>query len=127
EGALEDVADARLERAHVDRLVCLLRVLELDVARGRLDLHDVGAELAGDLRGVGDDVDRGLALLGEIAARVGPDDGRQADLARLADEVAEVLVHRVPELRARIDGVADGRAAEAERVLDGRGERGAGR
>ena len=46
--------------------------------RRRLDLDDVRAELRGDLRRVGDDVDRRLAFLGDAgAARVGPDDDRR--------------------------------------------------
>ena len=60
-------------------LVDLLRLVLLDVSLRRLDLDDVRAELRGDLRGVGADVDRRLALLREAgAARVAPDDDGEA-------------------------------------------------
>jgi hypothetical protein len=45
-------------------VVDLARFVLLDVRRRRLDLDDVRAELRRDLRRVGDDVDRRLALLG---------------------------------------------------------------
>jgi hypothetical protein len=91
----------------------LARLVLLDVRGRRLDLDDVGAEQAGAVRGVGDDVERGLAVLRELAAaRVRPDHGRQADLARLRDQLADLAVHLVAVAGAGIDGEADRRAAE---------------
>src|SRR5262249_4675338 len=103
ERALHDVADALGERADRDALllVDLLRRLLLDVRRRRLHLDDVRAQLAGDLGRVGDDVDRRLTLLRERrAARVRPHHDGEAFRLRLAREVADLLVHRVPLGRA---------------------------
>jgi hypothetical protein len=68
----------------------------LELGRRRLDLDHVRAELGGDLSGVGDDVDRRLALLRQAAAaRVAPDDDGEADGLRLLDQLAELHVHLV--------------------------------
>src|SRR5262249_10152764 len=96
ERALHDVLDALRDRADRDALllVDLLRLGLLDVRGRHLDLDDVRAELRGAVCRVGDDVDRGLAFLRESrAARIGPDDDREAGLLRLDREAAELLVH----------------------------------
>src|SRR5712671_4998024 len=86
------------------RLVHLLRRLLLDVFGRRLDLDDVRAELGGDLRRIGADVDRGLALLRQAAAaRVAPDDDREADRLGRLGQLPQLHVHLVAEAAARID------------------------
>src|SRR6185503_18025610 len=110
EGALHDVTDALGERADGDLLllVDLLRGRLLEVRGRRLHLHDVRAELAGDLRRVGDDVDRGLPLLRDPrAARIGPDDDGQALPLRLLGEAADLVEHLVPRRRGGVDREAD--------------------
>src|SRR5207253_1757120 len=100
-------------------IVDLLGRRLLDVRRRQLHLDDVRAQLAGDLRRVGDDVDRGLALLGEPgAARVRPHHHREPLLLGLLAERADLLVHRVAQVRPRVDREADGGTAEPERVVD---------
>ena len=79
ETGVDDVLDALGQGADRDLLflVDLLGRGLLEVIGRRLDLDDVGAELTRDLGGVGDDVDGGLAVLGQAAApRVGPDHRR---------------------------------------------------
>ena len=127
ERGLHDMLNALRQRPDGNVLVALLgRVLE-DELRRRLHLHDMRAELTRDLRGVRHDIDRGLTFFGEAgAARVRPHDGGKTHSARLVDEVAKVLEHLVAEAAPRIDRVSDRGAAEAKRVIDGRGERGAG-
>ena len=83
-------------------LVDLAGGIQLDVLGRRLDLDDVGTELAGDLRGIGDDVDSGLALLGDAgAAGVGPDDNRETGVLGLLGEGAQLHVHLVASRRSR--------------------------
>src|SRR5262245_31477690 len=114
ERAAHDVADAvgqRLERNLV-LLEHLLRLFLGDVRRRRLDLHDVRAEEARDLRRVRDDVDGRLALLVEsVAARIAPDDDREPLRLRLFRHRADLGVHLVAVVGARVDGEADRRAA----------------
>src|SRR6184192_1449616 len=110
EGALHHVAHALGQGGDRDALllVDLLRRRLLDVRRRRLHLDDVRAQLAGDLRRVGDHVDRRLALLGDArAARVGPDDDRQALALGFLGEGADLTVHLVARRRGGIDGEAD--------------------
>jgi len=126
EGALHHVAHALGQRADRDLvlLVDLLRGLELDVLGGRLHLDEVRAELRRDLRGVGHDVDRRLALLRDArAARVGPDHDREAHGLGFLGELADLLVHLVSHARGRVDGEADRGAAEAQRVAHAAGDR----
>src|SRR5207249_3556811 len=126
EGALHHVPHPLGERRDRDALlvVDLLGGRLLDVRRRQLHLDDVRAELAGDLRRVGDDVDRGLALLGEPrAARVGPDDDGEALPLGLLAERPDLLVHRVPQGRSGIDREADRGAPEPERLVDAARER----
>ncbi len=129
EGALHHVLDALPERGGGDGvlLVDLLRLGLLQEVLGRLHLDDVGAELGGDLGGVGHHVQGGLALLAEAgAARVGPDHRGQAHLPGLQDQRAQGLELDVARAAARIDGVADGGAAQAQGVGHRAGDRRAG-
>src|SRR5438046_1493608 len=66
EGTLHHVTDAVGERRqrHALLLVHLLRRGLLDVRARGLHLDDVRAQLGGDLRRIGDDIDRRLALFG---------------------------------------------------------------
>src|SRR5207247_4743049 len=121
EGALHDVAHALGECRDRDALllVDLLGRRLLDVRRGRLHLDDVSTELGGDLGGIGDHIDRRLALLREHrTARVGPDNHREALPLGLQGQVAELLIHLVPERGARVDREADRDATESEGVVD---------
>src|SRR5205814_4630447 len=108
---------------HLRGLVDVLRRGLLEVGRGQLDLDDVRTKLGGDVRGIGGDVRRRLAILAEAgAARIGPDDdGKAARLGFLGDR-ADLLVHRQPMLGARIDREADGHAAQAQRVAHRAGD-----
>ena len=127
ERALHHVPHAVGQGLRRDRVLLedLLGLGLLDVVLRRLDLDDVRAELAGDLRRVGDDVDRRLALLARCPRRADtprrPSEGRTSFAS--SDELAEFFVHRVAGARARIDRVADRRAAEAHRVLHARRHR----
>jgi hypothetical protein len=121
---LNDVAHPLGKRAARNVVVELARFVLLDVRRRRLDLHDVRAELASDVRGVRADIERGLAVLRELAAaRVRPDHGGQAHVARLGDQVTDLLVHVVAEAGARINREADRGAAEAQRIFHAAGHR----
>ncbi|EAU63618.1 hypothetical protein STIAU_6444 [Stigmatella aurantiaca DW4/3-1] len=91
----------------------------LDEVRGGLHLDDVGAELGADVRGVGNHVNARLALLGDGAARVGPEHGGQAVGLGLGDDVAQVLVLLIARPGAGVDGVAHGGAAQPHGVLHG--------
>src|SRR5262245_13102521 len=127
EGALHDVTRAIRERADRDllRLVDFLRGLLLDLLGRRLDLDDVRAELSCDLGRVGADVDRGLALLAQrAAARIAPHDDRETGRLRLFGDRAQLHVHRVALVAARIDREADRGATEAQRVVDRTRDRG---
>src|SRR6266496_2637249 len=123
ERALHHVADAvgqRLDR-DVVLLVDLLGLRVLDELLRRLDLDDVRPHLRRDLRGVGANVDGGLAFLRDAAAaRIAPHDDREPGLLRLERELTELLELRVPGVGAGVDRVADRDAAEADRVLHGR-------
>src|SRR5262249_38396483 len=102
ETRLHDVANTVGERRDRQLLVVLLRLGLLDVRAGRLHLDDVPAELASQVRRVRDHVERGLAVLADLpAARVRPDDRGQTVRARLRDQLADLLVHRVALARAR--------------------------
>src|SRR5262245_12663879 len=128
EGALHDMLHALGQRAdgNLLLLVDLLGSVLLDVRRGQLHLDDVGAELRGDLRRVGDHVDGGLALLRDAGtARIRPHHDRQALALRLLSEVAQLLVHHVAQRGGGVDREADGDAAEPERLVDATRERGA--
>src|SRR5881628_2085418 len=126
EGALHDVAHPLGEGRDRDALllVDLLRRRLLDVRRRRLHLDDVRAQLAGDLRRVGDHVDCRLALLGDArAARVGPDDHGEALALGLVGQLADLAVHLVARRRGGIDGEADRAAPEAEGIVGAAGDR----
>ena len=93
------------------------------VAR-QLDLDDVRAEQRRHVGAIGGDVERELALLRDVAAaRIGPDDRGDADRLRLGRKLADLLDHLEIVVRAGIDGEADRRAAEAQRVVDPAGHR----
>ena len=83
----------------------------------------MGAELRRDVRGVRDDVDRGLALLRERGApRVRPHDDDQPRALRLLGEPSQLLVQLEAVLRPRVDRVADADAAEPHGVRDAPGD-----
>jgi hypothetical protein len=89
----------------------------------QLDLDDVRAQQRGDLRGIGGDVDRRLAVLRHaLAARVGPDHRGDALGRGLLAHGADLLEHLQRAIRAGIDGEADRRAAQPERVVDAGGD-----
>src|SRR3546814_12685378 len=74
--------------------------------------------------GVGADVDRRVAVLGQIAAaRVGPEHDGEADRASLQGDLANLLDHLELVFGARIDREADRGTAEAQRVIDRGGDR----
>src|SRR2546428_328648 len=126
EGALHHVAHALGEGRDRDTLllVDLLRRRLLDVRRRRLHLDDVRAQLAGNLRRVGDHVDRRLAFLGDArASRVGPDDHGEALALGLVGQLADLAVHLVARRRGGIDGEADRAATEAEGIVGAAGDR----
>src|SRR5690606_32487177 len=126
EGGLHAVADAGGRARDVD-LVLLVDLLGLglfEMVGRELDLDDMCAEKGGHLGGIGGDVDRGLAILGEVfTARIGPDDGGEPLGGRLLAHGRDLLEHVEAGGGARIDGEADGGAAEAKRVIDARGDR----
>ncbi len=75
------------------------------------------------MRRIGADIDGGLAFLGErIAARIGPDHDREARRLGFFREFADLFHHLEGVVRAAIDGEADRRAAEAERVVHRAGD-----
>ena len=93
-------------------LVHLSRRVLLDVRGGELHLDDVGAELGGDLRGVGRDVDRRLALLREREPR-GYDQTTTASPAAFASSASSRSCSYMSPARrgAGVDRVADRAAA----------------
>eukprot|EP01084_Bolivina_argentea_P292630 503108_1 len=105
----------------VDALACVL----LHMGGGRLHLHDVCTQLAGDLGRICNHVDGGLARGANLAAWVRPNDRGQPHLAGLANKVSEVLELLVPQLGGWVDGVSDRTAAQAEGVFNVGGEGGA--
>ena len=69
-------------------------------------------------------VERSLTLLGERpAARIGPDHHREPVRLRLRRKLADLLDHLVLMIGGGIDGEADGRAAQPERVAHRAGHR----
>ena len=118
EARLHDMGDALGQRADLDLLLLidLLRLGLLEMGRRRLHLDDMGAEQGGHMRGIGGDVDGGLALLRDAAARIGPDDDGEAAILGLLGELADLLHLVEGRIGAGIDGEADGRAAQPQRV-----------
>src|SRR5580692_1027445 len=89
EAALDDMLDAlgHSLRRNAVLLEDFLRFGLLDDVLRWLDLHDMRAELARDVGGIGDDVGRLLALFREAgAAWIRPNDRREPDLLRLTNE-----------------------------------------
>src|SRR5262249_46627477 len=90
ERALDHMTDALGDRADGDPflLVVFLRLRQLDRRARHFHLDPVRAELCRDVRGVGDDVDGGLAFLAETrAARVRPYDDGEPDALRLRGDL----------------------------------------
>lgn len=115
--------DAFRHRRDVHLFVGLPRGIEADMLGGRLHLDDVGAEKCRHVGGVGADVDGGFGFLVEHrAAGVGPQHDGEAGGFGLFGEFAEFLHHGELVLAARIDGEADGGAAEAQGVGDRAGD-----
>src|SRR5256712_6766574 len=119
EGRLHDVPDPigqRLDR-NLLHLVHFLRRRLLQVIGRQLHLDDVGAQLGRDLRRIGDDVERRLAFLADLAAAgIGPDNERQAMPFGFFPDLAGLLVHALPVRRSGIDGEPYRHAAEPQRV-----------
>ena len=109
-------------------LVDLARGVLLDVIGRRLYLDHVRAELRGDLRGIGHNVDRGFALPSKCPSRADttrrPPRDPRLWLPRSIS--LDLLVHLVAQARARVDREADGRATEAQRIIYGTRNRRAG-
>src|SRR5439155_21523089 len=86
---------------------------------GRLELGDMSTELWGELRRIGADIDRRLALARQVAAaRIGPDYHREAVRLRLEPHLGDLFELPVSGVRAGIDRKTDCRGAEPQRVLD---------
>ena len=99
-------------------LVDLARLRLLDPRRGELDLDDMRAELGGDVRGVGHHVHRGLPVLAQPRAPgIRPDHDREPRPLGLLGDLPELLVHLAAVGRARVDGVADPAAPEANAIM----------
>ena len=95
---------------------------KLDLSAGKLHFYDIRAELGRDLRGIGDDVDRCLSVLGEAAAaRIGPDHDGKARGLRLGRKLAKLLIHGRGMARSGVDGEADGDASKMQRIVHARG------
>src|SRR5437016_2167088 len=119
EGGLHDVPDPLGQRLDRDLLgiVDLLRRRLFQVIGRQLHLDDVGTQLGGDLRRVGDDVERRLAFLADLAAAgIGPDHERQAMPFGFFPDLAGLLVHFLAVRRPGIDGEPHRHAAEPQRV-----------
>src|SRR5437867_2948419 len=126
EGGLHDVPDPFGERLDRDLLglVDLLRRRLLQVISRQLHLDDVGAQLGGDLRRIGDDVERRLAFLAHLAAaRIGPDYERQAMPFGFFPYLAGLFVHDFAVRRPGVDGEPHRHAAKPQRVAHAAGER----
>src|SRR5437016_2576394 len=119
EGRLHDVPDPlgqRLDR-NLLHLVHLLRRRLLQVIGRQLHLDDVGPQLGRDLRCIGDDVERRLAFLADLAAAgIGPDHERQAVPFGFFPDLTGLLVPTLAVRRSGIDGEPHGHAAEPQRV-----------
>jgi len=88
-----------------------------------LDLDDMRADQRRDLRGIGGDVDGGLAVLADrLAARIGPDHRGDALGGGFLAHLHDLFVHVDLRIRARVDGEADGGAAKAQRIIDAGGD-----
>ena len=99
-------------------LVNLLRLGLLNVRRGQLHLDDVRTQLRCQLRSVCAHIQPGLALFGKLAAaRVGPHHNCQAHSFGLEHKFAQLLIQHAPLHRAGVNGVADGDAAQAQRIF----------
>src|SRR5438876_562228 len=99
------------------RLVHLLRRRLLQVIGRQLHLDDVGAQLGRDLRCIGDDVERRLPFLADLAAAgIRPDHERQAVPFGFFPDLAGLLVHALAVRRPGIDGEPHRHAAEPQRV-----------
>src|SRR5437867_6888280 len=126
EGRLHDVPDPFGQRLDRDLLglVDLLRRRLLQVISRQLHLDDVGAQLGGDLRRIGDDVERRLAFLAHLAAaRIGPDYERQAMPFGFFPYLAGLFVHDFAVRRPGVDGEPHRHAAKPQRVAHAAGER----
>src|SRR5438309_7151596 len=119
EGGLHDVPDPICQRFDRDLLgfVHLLRRRLLQVIGRQLHLDDVGAQLGRYLRRIGDDVERRLAFLADLAAAgIGPDNERQAMPFGFFPDLAGLLVHALAVRRSGIDGEPHRHTAEPQRV-----------
>src|SRR5438445_8660866 len=126
EGGLHDVPDPICQRFDRDLLglVHLLRRRLLQVIGRQLHLDDVGAQLGRDLRCIGDDVERRLAFLADLAAAgIGPDHERQAVPFGFFPDLAGLFVHALAVRRSGIDGEPHRHAAEPQRVAHAARER----
>src|ERR1700730_16567764 len=120
------MVDALLRARTVELLLLVARLCltEVRLLWQRLDLDDVRAELGGYLRGIGADVDRGLALARQVAAaRIGPDHDGQPMSLGLAGHLGDVAHLVMGSVRAGIDRVTDRGAPQPQRVLDVAGDR----
>ena len=88
------MGDARRQGGDIDHLIFvhLLRRIEEHGITRRLDLDDVGADLASQMGRIGADIYGGFALAGDHpAARVGPDDHGQTNCLRFFRQLADFL------------------------------------
>src|SRR5712691_8177718 len=119
EGGLHNVSDpiGQCFDRNLLRLVHLLRRRLFQVIGRQLHLDDVGAQLSRDLGRIGDDVERRLAFLADLAAAgIGPDHERQAMPFGFFPDLAGLLVHALAVRRPGIDGEPHRHAAEPQRV-----------
>ena len=86
----------------------------------QFDLYDMSAEQAGDVRGIGDDIDRRFIVFirNAIATGIGPDDGSDACVLGFADHLAAFFKHIELVVGTRINGEANGGAAKLKRIFN---------
>ncbi|MDX3933810.1 MAG: hypothetical protein QHC77_17905, partial [Stenotrophomonas sp.] len=84
----------------------------------------MSAQLDSDVRGIGDDIERGLALFGnQPATRIGPDKQRKAGGAGLLAHDAQLLGLADKGIRTGVERESYRRAVEAHSVVHGRDDR----
>src|SRR5690606_14206598 len=123
---LNDVGDAIAGEGEivVHHLVGGSRLGLLDVGAGQLYLDDVGAQKRRHVRSIGNDVEGGLALLGELGtARIGPEHHGKAKGLGLGGGGTHLLDHLVLLIGSRIDRIANGGTSQLKRVPWRRGHR----
>ena len=89
----------------------------------QLDLDDVRASQRRHVRRIGTDIERQFAGLGNVAAaRVRPDDRSDADRLGFGRKFADFLNQVENPVRTRVDGEANRRATEPQRIIDRAGD-----